>query len=83
MNKENTLDIIRKAFGHFIIEENIQLDGLPVYMYIPTLQTILISEEAHTNSYLEVVIKDEQNDVGKIINDILLDCNFIPMLDTE
>lgn len=83
MNRENTLDLIKKAFDHFIIEENVEIDDVPAYLYIPTLQTIVTSEEVHVDSYLQVVVKEEQNDAGKIINDILLGREFVPMFDAE
>lgn len=83
MNKEKTLKLIKEAFGHFIIEEDIEIDGVPVHLYIPTLKTIITSKEINTDCYLEIIIKEEENNAGKIINDILLDREFVPMFEAE
>lgn len=83
MNRKQTLEILKETFRHFIIEENVQIDGIPVYLYFPTLKVLVVKDKLNMNSFFEVVVKEEENCVGEIINDILLGREFVPMFDAE
>lgn len=46
MNKKDTLDIVKKAFHHMFVEENIQVGNISVLLYFPTMSIALLDLES-------------------------------------
>jgi len=79
MNREQSIQILKQAFSHYMFEENVIIEGIRVALYFPSLGVVVTEAEEFSPKFINITVKEEGNDIGRMINDILLDAEFLAM----